>query len=159
MFSLGVILVSTVTFVLSTIEEVQVNEDEEPAYPILIQVIDIVDMVTVAIFSLEYLIRLLCCPRKLVFFIQPMNFVDFIALVPFFVSLILEGLEDYEIIGKAGKIIRLMKVMRILRVYKLFRHFAGLQSLIYTLQQVYKELGLVFHIIGNCRCRFLNGLL
>ena len=87
MFSLGVILVSTVTFVLSTIEEVQVNEDEEPAYPILIQVIDIVDMVTVAIFSLEYLIRLLCCPRKLAFFIQPMNFVDFIALVPFFCHL------------------------------------------------------------------------
>ena len=65
---------------------------------------------------------------------------------PVFVS---EGLEDFEIIGKAGKIIRLVKVkiilshlilypwkvMRILRIYKLVRHFAGLQSLFYTLQQ------------------------
>ncbi len=32
----------------------------------------------------------------------------------------------------------LMQVMRILRIYKLVRHFAGLQSLFYTLQQAYK---------------------
>ena len=38
--------------------------------------------------------------------------------------------------------------MRILRVYKLFRHFAGLQALLYTLKQAYKELGLLIIIIG-----------
>ena len=67
-----------------------------------------------------------------------MNIVDFVAICPFYVSLILEGLEDLEIIGKTGKIIRLVRVMRILRVFKLVRHFAGLQSLLYTLQQAYK---------------------
>ena len=38
--------------------------------------------------------------------------------------------------------------MRILRVYKLVRHFAGLQSLFYTLQQAYKELGLLFILVA-----------
>jgi hypothetical protein len=38
--------------------------------------------------------------------------------------------------GKAGKIVRLVRVMRIMRIFKLVRHFAGLQSLIYTLNQV-----------------------
>ena len=38
------------------------------------------------------------------------NSVDFFALLPFYVSLVLEELEDYQIIGKAGKIIRLMRV-------------------------------------------------
>ena len=40
----------------------------------------------------------------------PMNMIDFLAIVPFYLSLLLEGLEDFEIIGKAGKIIRLVKV-------------------------------------------------
>ena len=83
-----------------------------------------------------------------------MNFIDFMAILPLFLSLLLEGLEDmqvgfqlklisqctiktyFQIIGKAGKVIRLVRVMRIMRVFKLVRHFAGLQSLAYTLQQV-----------------------
>ena len=50
------------------------------------------------------------------------NLLDFAALLPFYASLVIEELTDYEIIGKAGKMIRLMKVLRMLRVYKLFRH-------------------------------------
>lgn len=33
-------------------------------------------------------------------------------------------------------------------VFKLVRHFAGLQSLAYTLQQAYKELGLMMVLVG-----------
>ena len=44
--------------------------------------------------------------------------------------------QDFEIMGKAGKIVRLVRVMRVMRIFKLVRHFAGLQSLIYTLNQV-----------------------
>ena len=86
------------------------------------------DIVCVVIFSLEYLIRFFCSPQKWNFFREPMNLgrqkeqqiklllktfsflVDFFALLPFYVSLVLEELEDYQIIGKAGKIVRLMRV-------------------------------------------------
>ena len=146
--SLVVILISTVTFIVSTFDELQVDEEGNQEYPTVILGIEILDVITVIIFTAEYFIRFICSPVKWKFFIKPMNLVDFIALLPFFISMALEELEDYQIIGKAGKIIRLMKVMRIFRVYKLFRHFAGLQSLIYTLQQAYKELGLLMHIVG-----------
>ena len=33
----------------------------------------------------------------------------FVTLIPFYISILLEELEDFEIIGKAGKILRLMK--------------------------------------------------
>ena len=52
--------------------------------------------------------------------------------------------KDFQI----GKIIRLVRIMRIMRIFKLVRHFAGLQSLLYTLKQAYKELGLLFMLVA-----------
>ena len=38
-----------------------------------------------------------------------MNLIDLLAIAPFFLSAVVFGLEDLEIIGKAGKIIRLLR--------------------------------------------------
>ena len=141
-FSLSMVFVSTATFVMSTAEELQ--EDVQ-----FLEVVDKIDVACVVFFTFEYFIRFIVAQKKVRFFVDKLNLMDFICLIPFFTSLILEELEDFEIIGKAGKIIRLMKVLRIFRVYKLFKHFAGLQSLLYTLGEAYKELGLLLHIIGQ----------
>ena len=77
-----------------------------------------------------------------------MNVIDIMAIIPFFLSLVLEGLNDFDDIGKTGKIIRLVRIMQILRIFKLVRHFAGLQSLFYTLQQAYKELDLLLVLVA-----------
>ena len=55
--------------------------------------------------------------RKWRFFKNPMNMVDVLAIIPFYLSIFLNQLEDIQIIGKAGKIVRLIRVMRILRYY------------------------------------------
>ena len=146
--SLFMVVVSTFTFVLSTIEELQESEEGNSDYPVVVQVIEVVDHVVVIFFTFEYLIRLIVCPRKVKFMKNAMNMVDLLAILPYYISLVIEGLEDYEIIGKAGKIIRLIRIMRILRIFKLVRHFAGLQSLIHTLQQAYQELGLLLVLVA-----------
>ena len=76
------------------------------------------------------LIMILC------FDFQPMNLVDFFAILPYVISFFLQSFEDLKILGKTGKIMRLVRVMRILRIFKLVRHFAGLKALLYTLKQV-----------------------
>ncbi len=76
---------------------------------------------------------------------QPMNFVDFLAILPYIITVFVKRLQDLHILGKAGKIMRLARVMRILRIFKLVRHFAGLQSLIYTLKQVQEK---TYHMIA-----------
>lgn len=55
--------------------------------------------------------RYSCAPRKCTFFLDAMNLIDFVTLLPFYISIILEELQDFEIIGKAGKILRLLKVL------------------------------------------------
>ena len=37
--------------------------------------------------------------------------------------------------------------MRILRIFKMVRHFVGLQSLLYTLHEAWKELGIIFLVV------------
>ena len=43
-----------------------------------------------------------------------MNLIDLVAICPFYISLILEGLEDFAIIGKTGKIIRLVRMLSLM---------------------------------------------
>merc|ERR550525_359530 len=108
----------------------------------------IIDELTMWFFTIEYLVRFLCAPRKWVFFKAPLNLVDLLAILPYFVSFVMEELKDTLVIGRAGKVLRLVRVMRILRVFKLVRHFTGLQSLLCTLQQAYQELGLLMLLMA-----------
>ena len=101
-------------------------------------VLEILDMISLGFFTLEFLLRLFFSPNKKIFMMDPLNFVDFIAIAPFYLAILLEEFQDLQIIGKASKLIRILRLMRILRIFKMVRHFVGLQSLCYTIYQAYK---------------------
>ena len=146
--SLSAVVLSTITFIISTADELQENAEGVVEFPNVVVVIDMIDNFVVFFFFIEFVIRFIICPKKMKFLKDPMNIIDILAIIPFFLSLLLEGLEDFEIIGKTGKIIRLVRIMRILRIFKLVRHFAGLQSIFHTLQQAYQELGLLLVLVA-----------
>jgi len=158
--SMTVVIISTLTFVLSTMpelaEEIDVvlfdnktegGEAVQERWETGIHALRIVDTITMWFFTIEYIVRFTCAPRKWRFFKAPLNVVDLLAILPYFVSFVMEELKDTQVIGRAGKVIRLIRVMRILRVFKLVRHFTGLQSLLSTLQQAYQELGLLMVLV------------
>ena len=107
-----------------------------------------VDYFTAVYFTIEYVVRFACAPQKAKFFVQPMNLIDLFAILPYFINIILDHIiSEFHIIGKAGKVIRLVRVTKVLRVFKLVRHFAGLQSLFYTIRRASRELGLLLTLV------------
>lgn len=81
-----------------------------------------------AIFSIEYIIRFVISPRKLVFVFKFYNVIDFIAI---FLPLILAsfGVNSHELI-----------VLRLLRIFKIFQNSAIMNRLINVFKKIYLEL-------------------
>ncbi len=54
-----------------------------------------------------------------------MNLVDLFAIIPFYLTIFLNQLEDVQIIGKAGKVIRLVKskIKQSIKIFKKNRLF------------------------------------
>jgi len=106
-----------------------------------------IEEVCIAWFTLEYILRLLFSPSKRKFLQGALNFIDLLAIMPYYLSYFL--IESKKKIGEEDeyktfrKVVQVFRLMRVLRVFKLGRHSRGLQSLGYTITNSYKELGLL----------------
>ncbi len=106
-----------------------------------------IEEICIAWFTCEYLLRLLFSPSKRKFLQGALNFIDLLAIMPYYLSYFL--IESRKKTGEEDeyktfrKVVQVFRLMRVLRVFKLGRHSRGLQSLGYTITNSYKELGLL----------------
>lgn len=116
----------------------------------------IVETVCVAWFSLELTLRFLQARSKLEFARTPLNIIDAVAILPYYISLLVEerdlrlnnqayagGRSGRGYLDKLGLILRLIRALRILYVMRLARHSLGLQTLGLTVQRSIQEFGLL----------------
>tara|TARA_B110000503_G_scaffold39879_1_gene65507 strand:+ start:3288 stop:3992 length:705 start_codon:yes stop_codon:yes gene_type:complete len=114
------ILVSVVNFSVQTLPNLSVR---------LIKVLNIVELFSVLIFSLEYLLRLFTSPKPFKFFFSFFGLIDLIAILPFYVSL-----------GMDLKSLRAVRLFRLLRLLKFLRYHDTLSNLKQSLDDVKREL-------------------
>lgn len=162
--SVTCIFISTIILTLDTLPYFNEHESQIAGEFAAFVVIEAIYM---AWFTIEFLVRMVCCPSKMLFLKKSMNWIDLLAIVPYFVTVTLNSYgvtEEALAVVSAGedagdvsrtaqyfrllKMARIVKTLRIIRIFKLARHSTGLQALGNTMKANYKELGLLFLLLG-----------
>uniref|UniRef100_UPI00398E6C32 voltage-gated potassium channel regulatory subunit KCNG2-like n=1 Tax=Pristiophorus japonicus TaxID=55135 RepID=UPI00398E6C32 len=144
------VTITTVSLCISTMpdlrEEEERGECSQKCYNMFV-----LETICVAWFSLEFLLRIIQAQSKCAFLRTPLNVIDIIAILPYYISLIIDAVSvdgkpsgpgnlDLE---KIGLVLRVLRALRILYVMRLVRHSLGLQTLGLTVQRCTREFGLL----------------
>ncbi|XP_052802776.1 potassium voltage-gated channel subfamily C member 3-like isoform X2 [Mya arenaria] len=113
--------------------------------------LQVIDMICLLFFLIEYIIRLIFSPKKLKYVTSLLAVIDLLAILPDMLETILYFAKpELRMEVDAVGYITLIRVVRVLRIFRLVRHSAGLWILIYTLRASVSELMLLvwFMLLG-----------
>lgn len=96
----------------------------------------IFDYISCVIFTIEYILRITTCPsNKLKYALKPLNILDIIVLVPFYLPMI---------IPVDLRILRIFRILRLARILKTTRYTNAHQIIIDTIKSKKEQLTMVF---------------
>ena len=136
--SLGIlvlILISSVTFCLETMHSFEGPPHEQAFW--------VIECLCITAFTAEYVMKLLCCPDAKKFVVQPLNLVDLISIVPFYVELLLSTGG-----GGNARIFRTIRLVRVFRVIKLGSRSGKLQVVTNTMHESLDMLAMMFFLLS-----------
>ena len=115
---LALIILSVLTVVLESVASIEARYRTE---------LRALDLAFTVLFTVEYVLRLLCVKRKSRYAFSFFGVVDLLAVLPGYVSLILPGSQSLTVI-------RAFRLIRVFRVFKLARYVSEAQLLMRALK-------------------------
>ncbi|KPP63882.1 potassium voltage-gated channel subfamily V member 2-like [Scleropages formosus] len=153
-FSSLFVLISIVAMTLNTVTELKSCTIYGKTY------MECVEIVSILFFTFEYFLRLFTTCDIKSFLKSALNFVDLVAVMPYFIQLIFEAFanqEDLSVqedlqtmarVSKVSKVLKVVKLMRIFRILKLARHSTGMRAFGFTIRQCYQQVCCLFLFIA-----------
>uniref|UniRef100_A0A671MW60 Potassium voltage-gated channel, delayed-rectifier, subfamily S, member 3b n=1 Tax=Sinocyclocheilus anshuiensis TaxID=1608454 RepID=A0A671MW60_9TELE len=125
--SVLVILTSIVAMCIHSMPEFRYATDSEHS------VLDSLELICNIFFSVEFVLRVAAAPRPWTFLGNPLNMIDMASVLPFYVTLAFESLdeedgEENQHLVNMGKVVQVLRLMRAFRVLKLARHSEGVRA-------------------------------
>tara|TARA_Y100001970_G_scaffold197704_1_gene240500 strand:- start:249 stop:950 length:702 start_codon:yes stop_codon:yes gene_type:complete len=114
------IIVSLVSFTVETIEELSVNTK---------LILNWIEVGTVSIFSVEYLLRIWLTDKKLAYIFSFFGIIDLVAILPFYLST-----------GVDLRSIRVLRLMRLFRILKLAHYSDAITTFQNAFNHIKREL-------------------
>ncbi|XP_003219813.3 potassium voltage-gated channel subfamily G member 2 [Anolis carolinensis] len=153
--SVSFVAITAVSLCISTMPDLREEEDRgecsQKCHDIFV-----LETVCVAWFSFEFILRSIQAESKCAFLKTPLNIIDIMAILPFYISLIIDlastkntdkpgggGSVGNKYLERVGLVLRTLRALRILYVMRLARHSLGLQTLGLTVRRCTREFGLL----------------
>jgi len=115
---IGVIVASVVTVMLSSVQSLRLQYSEFFMYS---------ELAITAIFTIEYVLRLICAPKRVQYATSFFGIVDLLSVLPSYLAMFSESAHYLMIV-------RILRLMRIFRILKLARYLHEAESLKRALQ-------------------------
>jgi voltage-gated potassium channel len=128
LFIQSLIIFSLLCFTIETLPNLSENTR---------RILKLSEIITVGIFTVEYLLRILVADRKLKFIFSFFGLIDLFAILPFYIT---SGIDLRSI--------RVFRLFRLFRAFKLFRYSNALRRLKDAFIEVKEELILFFIATG-----------
>lgn len=110
-------------------------------------ILECVELVCIFWFTFEYFARFFVCTQKGKFILQPLNVIDSLTIIPFYLEILLSalGFGGHTIGDFRGlaMVMRVVRVMRVARIFKLARYSSGLKSFGMTVKTSLPELSML----------------
>jgi len=127
------IMISTITIVVESLP--QYDNDESRLH------FFIVECVAIFVFTAEYFVRLWAHEDRWGYVKSPLNMIDLVAIIPFYLDLLLLAVAGSE--GGELSLLRLFRLVRILRVFKLSRYNSNIVICMSAMVESQDTLGLM----------------
>ncbi|KAG7227214.1 hypothetical protein INR49_014014 [Caranx melampygus] len=154
-FSSLFVLISIVAMTMNTVKELRQYKLAGKTY------MEWIEIASILFFTSEYFLRLLTTSNIKHFVKSALNFVDLVAVMPYFIQILFEvfvintedasaqeDLKTMARVSKVSKVLKVVKLMRIFRILKLARHSTGMRAFGFTIRQCSEQVCCLFLFIA-----------